>query len=70
LVAFTGTAINDIAATPRKAPQHKRKRLLYRRADTLSDNEVKRIVAELGPERVMCALDRITQPQLPLVAAE
>ena len=70
LVAFTGTAINDFAAMPRKAPQRKRQRLLYRRADTLSDDEVKSIVVELGPERVLRVVDKLTQPQLPLVAAE
>jgi hypothetical protein len=37
---------------------------------TLSDDAIDRIVVEVGPERVMCSLDRITQPQLPLVAAE
>jgi hypothetical protein len=37
---------------------------------TLSDDAIDRIVAEVGPERVMCSLDRFTQPQLPLVAAE
>jgi hypothetical protein len=36
----------------------------------LSNDAVDHIVAEIGPERVMCSLDRITQPQLPLVAAE
>src|SRR5262249_55492659 len=70
LIAFTGTAISELAASPRKAPQHKRPRLLYRRADTLSDDEVKSIVVELGPDRVLSALDRATQPQLPLQAAE
>ena len=66
LVAFTGTAINDLAAAPREAPQ----RLLYRRADTLTDNEVKSIVVELGPERVLRVVDKLTSPELPLVAAE
>jgi hypothetical protein len=37
---------------------------------TLSDDAIDRIVVEVGPERVMRSLDRITQPQLPLVAAE
>jgi hypothetical protein len=69
LVVFTGTAINDLAATPRKAPQRKRCRLLYRRADTLSDDEVKSIVVELGPERVLRIVDKLTSPELPLVAA-
>ena len=68
LVAFTGTAINDLAATPRKAPQPKRQRLLYRHADSLTDADLDRLVAELGVERVMRALDRLTQPSLPFVA--
>lgn len=68
LVAFTGTAINDLTATPRKAPQRNRQRLLYRRADTLSDDEVKSIVAAIGPERIWRAVDKLTAPQL--VAAE
>ena len=70
LVAFTGTAINDLEAAPRKTPQRKRQRLLYRRADTLSDDEVKSLVIELGPERVLRVVDRVTAPELPLVAAE
>jgi hypothetical protein len=70
LVAFTGTAITDLAATPRKSPQRKRQRLLYRRADTLSDDEVKNIVAEVGIERCWRAVEKITQPELPMVAAE
>lgn len=65
LVAFTGTAINDLAATPRKAPQPKRQRLLYRHADSLTDADLDRLVAELGVERVMGAFDRLTRPSLP-----
>jgi hypothetical protein len=61
LVAFTGTAINDLAAAPRKTPQRKRQRL-YRRADALSDDEVKSIVVEIGPERVLRVVDRLTAP--------
>lgn|SRR5262245_24263636 len=70
LVAFTGTAITDIAGKPRKTPQRKRDRLLYRKAATYADSEIEKIVVELGPERVLAALDRATQPRLPLVAAE
>jgi hypothetical protein len=36
LVAFTGVAASDLAATPRRAPQPRARRLLYRRADTLN----------------------------------
>jgi hypothetical protein len=37
---------------------------------TLSDAVVERIVTEVGPNRILHALDRVTQPQLPLQAAE
>jgi hypothetical protein len=37
---------------------------------TLSDDVVERIVAEVGVERVWRAVDRLTQPTLPLQAAE
>jgi hypothetical protein len=70
LVAFTGCAVDAFAAAPRKAPQRKRQRLLYRKANTLTDDEVKRIVVELGPDRVLRVVDRLTQPPLPLQAAE
>jgi hypothetical protein len=70
LIAFSGSAINDLAAAPRKTPQRNRHRLLYRRADTLSDDEIKTIVVELGPERVLRVVDKLTSPELPLVAAE
>jgi hypothetical protein len=63
-------AINDLTATPRKAPQPKRQRLLYRCADSLTDAELAVLVAEVGVERIWRALDRLTQPELPLVAAE
>jgi hypothetical protein len=36
----------------------------------LSDFAIDNIVVEIGPERVMRSLDRITSPQLPPVAAE
>ena len=70
LVAFTGTAITESASKPSKTPQRKHDRLLYRKAATYSDGEIEKIVAELGPERVLAAFDRATQPQLPLEAAE
>jgi hypothetical protein len=70
LVAFTGTAINDLAATPRKAPQPKRQRLLYRRADSLNDADPDALVGEIGIGRWWAAAERATQPKLPLVAAE
>lgn len=36
----------------------------------LSDDAVERIVIEIGPDRIWRAVDKITQPELPLVAAE
>jgi hypothetical protein len=36
----------------------------------LSDDAIQRIVIEIGPERIWKAVDKITQPDLPLVAAE
>jgi hypothetical protein len=37
---------------------------------TLSDGQIERIVIKIGPERIWRAVDRLTQPELPLVAAE
>lgn len=68
LVTFAGVAASDLAAPPR--PQCKRSRLLYRKGDTLTPDEVTRIVVEIGPERVLRAVDKLTQPTLPLQAAE
>jgi hypothetical protein len=68
LVTFTGVAINDLAVAPRKAPQPKRQRLLYRRADTLTDADLDALVAEIGIERWWSAAERITSPRLPLQA--
>jgi hypothetical protein len=64
LVAFAGVAAVNLASAPRKTPQRNRERLLYRRADTLSDDEVKSIVVALGPERVLRAVDKLTAPEL------
>ena len=57
LIVFTGVAAADVAVAPRKVPQRKRHRLLYGRADTLSEDEVTRLVIELGPERVLRVVD-------------
>jgi hypothetical protein len=37
---------------------------------TLSDSAVERIVVEIGPERILRVVDKLTSPELPLVAAE
>jgi hypothetical protein len=63
LVAFTGTAINDLADAPRKASQPKRRRLLYRRADRLTNADLDRLVGEIGIDRWWSAAERATQPR-------
>ena len=68
LVVFSGTALNDLAATPRnKTPRRNRERLLYRNANSLTDTDIDRLVGEIGAARLMAALDRHTSPELPLV---
>jgi hypothetical protein len=37
---------------------------------SLSDDAVERIVVEIGPERILGVVDKLTQPSLPLAAAE
>ena len=70
LVGFIGTTVNDLATPRRKPSQPKRQRLLYRRAASLTSADLDRLVVEIGPARLMAALDRYTQPSLPLIAAE
>jgi hypothetical protein len=71
LITFTGTAVADLASKPRKATrQPNRRRLLYRRADTFTDADLDALVAEIGIDRIWRAVEKLTQPQLPLQAAE
>jgi hypothetical protein len=71
LVAFTGSAINDLAAKSRKASRPNQRRLLYRRPDKLTDADLDRLVVEIGIDRWCAAADRVTSPQLPfMIAAE
>jgi hypothetical protein len=44
-------------------------RLLYRTGGLTAD-ELVRLVEEVGPDRLLSAIDRYTQPTLPLIAAE
>ena len=69
LVAFTGTAINEIAAKPRKASRPNQRRLLYRRASTLTDTDLDRLRVEIGLDRWWATAERATQPELPLMVA-
>jgi hypothetical protein len=34
----------------------------------LSDDAIDELVAEIGPDRILAALDRVTQPRLPQAA--
>jgi hypothetical protein len=36
----------------------------------LSDAVIEHMVSEIGPDRILHALDRVTAPELPLAAAE
>ena len=65
LVAFTGTAINDLSVVPRKASRPNQRRLLYRRPDKLTDTDLDRLVVEIGIDRWCAAADRVTSPELP-----
>jgi hypothetical protein len=69
LITFSGVAANDLAAKSRKAPKSKRQRLLYRRAGSLTDADLDKLVAEIGIDRWWAAAERATQPQLPLIIA-
>jgi hypothetical protein len=63
LVAFTGCAAAELASKPRKVRQPKRRRVLYGRGD-LSDADLLQLINEIGAERILKALDALTQPQL------
>jgi len=54
--------------SPPRRYQCCKRRLLYRQ--NLNDSDIDAVVIEIGFDRVMRALDRLTQPQLPLVTAE
>jgi hypothetical protein len=69
LIVFTGVAAAGLSSQPRKSRQMKRRRILYRRGE-LSDADLEQLVTEVGIDRVWRVLDRLTQPQLPLQAAE
>ena len=60
---------NAAAARRRRAlRKRKQQRLLYRCGFT--PDEIRRLVLEIGPMRVLGVIDELTQPQLLLVAAE
>jgi hypothetical protein len=79
--ALTGTSATELMKPPRGAKGLKaaHDRLLFRRADSLTDADIRKIVAEIGTDRVHAAVIAVScgwefdspgQPQLPLAAAE
>jgi len=70
LVIVGGTAIAATPRKPRKVPQPGHRRVLFRRAHSLNDDDLDRLVTEVGAMQLMSALDRWTQPSLSLEAAE
>jgi hypothetical protein len=63
----------DAASSANHPTRHQKPRpvarLLYRTGGLTAD-ELVRLVEEVGPDRLLSAIDQYTQPQLPLVAAE
>jgi hypothetical protein len=45
-------------------------RLVKASAHGLSNADIERLIVAVGPDRFWCALERVTAPELPLVAAE
>src|SRR5262249_52804286 len=63
LAAFTGVAVGELAATtPPKVPRRRSNRVLFRRADTLTDIDLDRLVAAIGLGRWWSAFERATRP--------
>jgi hypothetical protein len=58
------------AARERLDQQERGKRHGNGGAASLSDTTVERIVVSVGPERILRVIDKLTSPELPLVAAE
>jgi hypothetical protein len=60
----TGAKCADLAAERRKHRQANgdgKRRVLYR--GKVSDSDIDAVVAKLGPDKVMAALDRLTKPR-------
>lgn len=65
-----GVSIPLVAAARERLEQQDKHRANGNGTTTLSDSAVENIVAEVGVDRVWRAIEKLTQPQLPLVAAE
>jgi len=61
-----GVHTNGRSGSLNSARPYRRPRLLYRTG--ITNIELDALVAEIGIDRVMAALDRATQPELPLEA--
>src|SRR5262249_28537787 len=64
--ATFGVQPAEVTAARKRLEQRER----AKHSVALSDNVVERIVREVGVDRVWRAVDRLTSPELPLVAAE
>jgi hypothetical protein len=69
-VAYSGVALADIASKPKAARCQRKRRLLYRQPSNLTEADLNALIAEIGFDRLWRALDRCTQPELPMMAAE
>lgn len=67
--ALAGTSVSALMAPPRGAKGLKaaHERVLFRKAATLSDADIRKLVAEIGADRI---LDALTAPKPVLVATE
>jgi hypothetical protein len=61
LAAFTGVAIDELAATTPKAPRRQSRRITYRK--NLTDGELDALVAQIGLGRWWTAFERATKPE-------
>ena len=68
--AVFGVPLAEIRRLVRWRKQHDLGKQSNGGTTALSDTAIDNIVMEIGPERFLQSIDRLTQPKLPLVAAE
>jgi hypothetical protein len=65
-----GVSVPLVVAARERCERRQRARRFNGGITTLSDSAIEGIVREVGVDRIWRAVDRLTQPELPLVAAE
>jgi hypothetical protein len=65
-----GVSVPTVTAARKRLDHRDRAKRFNGGVSTLSDDAIERIVVEVGVDRVWRAVDKLTQPELPLVAAE